>query len=163
MSTEQTPASPLVITPGPKKIFNVEVHLSEAQLKFMCECDGDEDFEYLEGYDDMVADGFEDPIDPDPSFNMGLGADINDIVSLGFLVMSKIYAGQIKTEIKLEDLNFHAFRNRVPIIKSIEFDYTDCKIVHPYHMITAAIDSSTGQQITIEEAIALKQKNAGDE
>ena len=107
-------------------LYNIEILLSEAQLKLLCETDGDLEYEYLETYKEMTVDNYDEPVTANPSFDMGMGADINDILSLGFMVYPFLYK-QLK-RISLEDLNFHPFRCQAHIIEEVKSKLVDCEI-----------------------------------
>lgn len=133
--------SPILITNDweSKTKFNIEILLSDAQMKMLCEDNGDDEYEELDIYKEMSAENYIEPVTSDPSFDCGLGADINDILSLGFMFYNFINENH-KTRLSLDDLNLHPFRIRIAKIKTIDYDFIPCEITGtPFSPITMAI------------------------
>lgn len=128
-----------------KTVFNIQIHLSENQLKKLCEMAGDDEFNYLESYYELVKSNPDHVFDDDPSFSCGIGADINDILSLGFTAMNamKDY-GKIK--LSKEDLHFHPFRISYPEFTKVECKEIPFKNTSIYEPMTYAIDPSAKDQ-----------------
>lgn len=142
----------LTITPGEKAIFSIDIALSEAQLKFLCEIAGDYDYNYLANYYVMTKENGYQSVTMDPSFDSGLGADINDALSLGFMLLNHLDYGQ-RTKFKPEDLNYHPFSLKRPVIKSIETEMVDVEIISQYEPIQFALSGETGEIVHIEDFV----------
>lgn len=127
------------IIEGPKIKFNIEIELSEQQLKYLCEYAGDEEYEDLEHYIALSADECETPVSIHPSFCMGLGADINSILSIGFEALS-IIDSEMKTKLSSSDLKHHPFMIKRNEIISIESKLIDCEVLSTIAPITKALD-----------------------
>jgi hypothetical protein len=140
----------LTINPDSKLRFNVEIDLSIQQLKYLCEMSGDEEYNYLNAYFDLSSDVETKALTLDPSFAMGLGADINDILSTGFLVESMINKETFKTKLDYDNLCFHPFTCKMVVIKSIETELVDCEVNSYAKPITKALDSN-GNIIDLEK------------
>lgn len=140
----------ITINPDSKLRFNVEIDLSIQQLKYLCEIAGDEDYNYLNAYFDLSADVCPKPITIDPSFAMGLGADINDILSTGFLCESMIDKETLKTKLDYDNLSFHSFRCKMVVIKSIETELVDYQVNSCLKPMTKALDAN-GNIIDLEK------------
>ena len=90
--------------------FNIEIELSEAQLKMLCESSGDTVHEYLQDYKALTSD--KEPILLNKyEYGMGLASDINDFLSVGFLHLE---GHGIETIPCKEDLCFHPMRHSFP-------------------------------------------------
>ena len=90
--------------------FNIEIELSEAQLKMLCEASGDMVHEYLEKYKVLTSDK-EQILLNKYEWGMGLASDINDFLSVGFLHLE---GHGIETIPSKEDLCFHPMRHTFP-------------------------------------------------
>lgn len=134
----------LKITPGKKHKFNIEIELSDRQLEIL---DIDSGGDGSSGQFLAEAAVPYGPITINPSFDMGLGADINDILSLGFMVMAK----ERGYPLELEDLSLHPFRIVAPQIEELKMKDLPCEIESEYIPMTVAIDSSTGNLVTLDE------------
>lgn len=110
-----------------REIYHIEIALTENQLKVLCEIDGDDEHDYLDSYKSMKADEYR-VVTKDPSFDLGLGATINDILSLGFLFM-KYLDYENKTSLGYEDLNWHPFRCKIPVVKEVNQEHVECEIL----------------------------------
>lgn len=136
--------------PDSKKIFHIEIALSENQLKVLCEQDGDEEYESLKYYDMMTSDKYQ-VITKDPSFDSGFGADINDILSLGFLMMNFLEKENL-TVLKYEDLNWHPFRIKIPKVEDVKFEIIDCEMDESgYEPMVLARDSESGEVVNVND------------
>jgi len=129
-----------IITPNNKLRFNIEIDLSIQQLKYLCEMAGDDEYNYLVNYFDLSADVFEKPITISPDFCLGLGADINDILSTGFLFLSKQESEIMNTKLSLNDLCFHPYRIKLEKIKSLKTELIDVEVCSNYMPIIVALD-----------------------
>ena len=127
------------IIEGPKIKFNIEIELSEQQLKYLCEYAGDEDYEDLKHYIALSANECESTVSIHPSFCMGLGADINSILSMGFETLS-IIDTEMKTKLSESDLKYHPFMCKRNEIISIESKLIDCDVLSTIAPITKALD-----------------------
>ncbi|MFY0481428.1 hypothetical protein ACI6PS_02385 [Flavobacterium sp. PLA-1-15] len=127
------------IIEGEKYRFNIEIDLSEQQLKFLCEYAGDDNYEHLFAYKNLTANGTDKPVTIHPSFAMGLGADINSILSLGFEALS-LMDSEIKTKFSESDLKYHPFMCKRNEIISIESNLIDCEVLSSIKPITQALD-----------------------
>ena len=117
---------------GKKYSFVVELRLSEGQLELLCQHGGGHGLEpyrevYLEKVDGHV-------IQVDPNSELGLGADLNDVLSLGFLVLAK----SMNQTIEYENLFFHPYSNRLPVIEELRLSHVDCEIESEFTPITEA-------------------------
>lgn len=138
--------TPLIIKPGSKSIFNVKVALSDEQLKVLCEMAGDDEHDYLESYYEM-ADG-DYMVEMDPCHDLGLGADLNDVLSLGFLLLRHI-SEDAKTKLSVNDVALHPFRIKVAQIINVGYTLENCKIESAYMPITTALDDN-GNEISLD-------------
>jgi hypothetical protein len=115
------------ITQNRRTSFTCEISLSDAQIKMLCEIFiGDDNPKYLQDYRNIKTTDF---FPEDASQGGGLGAEINDILSLGFLLCN--YLHDSKTKVTLNDLSFDPLRIKIPKIKSVDFEYVDCSIHKP--------------------------------
>lgn len=130
-----------IIKEGAKFKFNIEIELSEQQLKWLCEYGGDEDYDELEYYEQLTADNYDEPVTLDPTFDMGLGADINSILSYGFTVFQHLDP-TMKTKLSDEDLKYHPFMIKRFNIKSVEAELIDCQVETDFIPMTEAIDQN---------------------
>lgn len=131
--------------------YNVEIKLTEEALKFIMNMAGDS--ERLRGYyKEMEAEHY-GVVTSNPSFDLGFGAEINDLLSIGMLVYSKIYAKELEiSELPLSELSLHPFRNKLPIFGKIDYLPIDGEIEeHDYQMMTTAVEKSTGKSVEITE------------
>lgn len=128
-----------IIKEGPKIKFNIEIELSEQQLKWLCEYGGDEDYDELEYYKELSAEEDDEPVTIHPSFAMGLGADINSILSYGFAVFQHLDP-TMKTKLADEDLKYHPFMIKRYDIKSVISELIDCEVETDFVMMTEAKD-----------------------
>jgi len=127
------------IIEGEKIKFNIEIELSEQQLKFLTEYSGDDDYQFLDVYKELAADKIDKPVTIHPSFAMGLGADINSILSVGFEALS-IMDSEMKTKLSESDLKYHPFMCKRNQILSIESKLIDCEVLSTISPITQALD-----------------------
>ena len=134
-------AKKIIINPSSKLRFNIEIDLSIQQLKYLCEMAGDEKYNYLTNYFDLSADVFEKPITISPDFCLGLGADINDILSTGFMFLAKEETKIMNTKLSLNDLCFHPYRIKLENIKRLETELIDVEIHSNYIPMTIALDA----------------------
>lgn len=128
------------IIEGPKIKFNIEVELSEQQLKWLCEYSGDDEYVHLDAYKELSADVCDKPCTIDPSFAMGLAADLNDILSVGFETLSIIDKDELKTKLSESDLKYHPFTLKRNQIISIKSKLIDCEVISSFDPITKALD-----------------------
>lgn len=128
------------IIEGPKIKFNVEIELSEQQLKYLCEYSGDDEYNYLESYKNLSIENFSKPISTNPSIYMGLGAEINSILSFGFESLSVIYKKEMKTKLSESDLKYHPFMCKKNEIIAIESKLIDCRVESTMKPMTKAYD-----------------------
>lgn len=138
------------IIEGPKIKFNIEIELSEQQLKWLCEDSGDEEYEYLDAYKELSVEFDDKPCTIHPSFAMGLGADINDILSVGFETLAIIHKDDMKTKLSESDLKYHPFMCKRNQIISIESKLIDCKVLTSIEPITKALDKE-GNSVDIND------------
>lgn len=120
-----------------KTIFNIQIHLSEQQLKKLCELDGFGP-EEIESYYKTANQNPEYIYDDNPSYLNGLGASINDILSIGFAAMNAM-KGYGELKLKKEDLHFHPFRYTYPEFTKVEFNEKEFENTSPYKPIEFAI------------------------
>ena len=146
-----------VIIPSKKIRFNIEIDLSEQQLKYLCEYSGDDEYNDLDYYKDLSADNFDKVVTLNPSFCMGLGADINSILSVGFETLSKIDT-EMKTKLLPEDLTYHPFMCKRNEIISIESKLIDCEVLTEYIPMTEALNQD-GEIISLDPNIDEKINN----
>jgi hypothetical protein len=137
------------IIEGPKIKFNIEIELSEQQLKYLCEYAGDEEYNDLKYYIALSSNECEDIVSIHPSFCMGLGADINSILSVGFETLTVIDT-QMKTKLSESDLKYHPFMCKRNEIVSIESKLIDCDVLSAIAPITKALDKD-GNIIDLNE------------
>lgn len=134
----------LKIKPGKKHKFNIEINLSDRQLEILdIDSGGDGS---LARFMLELASPY-GPVTVNPSFDCGLGADINDILSLGFMVLAK----ERGYPLEFEDLFLHPFRIKATQIEELKIKDIDCEIVSEYIPMTVALDANTGKLVTLEE------------
>jgi len=93
--------------------FNVEIEFTEKSLAVFMEMNDSLDIlEHIK----KVANEDKRIITSNPSFDSGFGADINDMLSIGILAMSKVE----DINIDLGDLNLHPMRAVLPQINKID-------------------------------------------
>ncbi|PXX96888.1 hypothetical protein DF185_19810 [Marinifilum breve] len=120
-----------------KTVFNIQIHLSEQQLKKLCEIDGFGP-EEIESYYRMAKMNPGFAYDDNPSYQNGLGAMINDILSIGFSVMNAM-EGYGEMKVKKEDLHFHPFRYKYPVFTKVECELKDFVNTSPYEPMEFAL------------------------
>lgn len=129
------------ITPnGERFLFNVEILLSEAQLKLIYdyETGGDDYAEIADSYRVMTHENY-GVVSLNPSYDIGLGAAVNDYIALGFLLANHL-PGHGKAT--LSDLWLHPFRITVPEITGVDFHNVECEIENQYTPITRVLVES---------------------
>jgi len=127
-----------------KTIFNIQIHLSEQQLKKLCELDGFTKFENLESYYEMAKNNPGHVYDDDPSYSNSLGASINDILSLGFAVMNAMEDyGYGDLKLKKKDLHFHPFRISYPVFTKVECEEKPFVNTSQYEPIGYALEKKS--------------------
>ncbi|MES2487580.1 MAG: hypothetical protein V4581_16740 [Bacteroidota bacterium] len=144
----------LIITPGEKFTFNIEIQLSQAQLAFLCRYCGDEELESLESYKDMTTDK-NYVVGINPSFHCGLGADINNLLSVGFMAEEKMQVqnGWMQPSLQPQDLAHHPFMIKIPVIREVIHDHIDCEVHAGFEPITFALNQD-GEIINTEDIVA---------
>lgn len=115
----------LIIKPAKKYKFIVEVELSEVQLKVISERNG-WGHEMVEDLKNLQKK--ESPITINPNYSLGFGSDINDFITSGFLLESKM-DDSIKTPLSHDDLHYCGYRCKVYDLVKVEFEDRDCKVV----------------------------------
>lgn len=141
--------SKLIINPDEQLTFNVEIKLSVAQLKYLCKREGDDDLSTL--VDLMSMNNVEyGVVTSNPSFDLGLGADINDLLSQGFLFESHVFGKEINYELNHDNVYYNPFRIKTWDIKKIDAELIDCEINTDYVPITQALDND-GNVIDIND------------
>jgi len=102
-----------------KTIFNIQIHLSEQQLKKLCELDGFGP-EEIESYYELAKNNPGHVFDDNPHYSNSIGASINDILSLGFAIANAMGKNS-KIQLEKEDLHFHPFRISYPEFTKVEY------------------------------------------
>jgi hypothetical protein len=138
---------------GERFLFHVEILLSEAQLRMMCEQEGSDYDDLAIYYKRMWAEKDYGPVTLDPSFDIGLGANVNDYLSLGFL-LANFLGSDPQTKVTPGDLWLHPFRHKLPVIHDVKFMNVDCEIETSFERITVALTSS-GEEVHINDIAAI--------
>lgn len=104
--------------------YNMEITLSDKQLKVLAEMCGDKNFYdlYKKNTNETVKHiscGYD---------YLGMALDINDILSIGFLVVAN-HLNDSGTKLKNEDVSFHPLRHTISQINKIEYKKVDCSII----------------------------------
>lgn len=140
---------------GERFLFHVEILLSEAQLRMMCEQEGSDYDDLANYYKRMWAERDYGPVTLDPSFDIGLGANINDYLSLGFL-LANFLGSDPQTKVNPADLWLHPFRHKLPVIQEVKYNEVDCEIKTSFQRITVALNSS-GEEVHINDVAATQK------
>lgn len=126
--------------------FTVEIDLTPKALALVIQQTGDDPEEMLQHYLAMESHRY-DRVTRNPSFDLSFGAEINDILSIGLMAIAK----RDKVDLELGDLSLHPFRIKLPVIDELKMRTIDGEIDQEiYRPITVAIDTETGQKVTID-------------
>jgi hypothetical protein len=105
--------------------FAVEIVLSDKQLQAISEMAGLEDGSVQDLKAMQHHNNPNGVITSDPNHDLGFGADINDIFSLGCLLLNHL--NEANTKMTFADLRLHPYRLAHPVIENIVFHYDKLK------------------------------------
>ena len=111
-------------------VFNVEMKITEKALQLIMATNGGST-DIRDYYEKLLARNY-GIVTSDPSFDLGLGADINDIFSLGLMVLAR----ENNLPIELSDLSLHPFRIRLPKINNLEISQIEGEIIQQEYNYT---------------------------